>query len=123
MATREETKRMIEVMQAYVDGKEVEYKRTPNDAWISWHNISWDWAKFNYRIAETPNEIDWSHVAPGFKWMATDANGVTWLHCVLPEIDTVSWRSYGEQTHADNFTSFKRGTVSWENSLVERPND
>ena len=49
MATREETKKMIEVMQAFVDGKQIEYDMYP-DSWSDIGEPSWDWATFCYRI-------------------------------------------------------------------------
>ena len=53
----EETKEAIEVMQAYVDGKDIEMDY--NGTWL--HNKSplWRWGVFEYRIAEPkPVEIE-----------------------------------------------------------------
>lgn len=50
MATREETKKMIEVMQAFVDGKEIE-ELCEYGKWISTDGKpKWDWQRVNYRV-------------------------------------------------------------------------
>lgn len=53
MATREETKRMIEVMQAYVDGEEIELRlRTHTTNWRSAATPCWTWDTCDYRVKE-----------------------------------------------------------------------
>ena len=51
----EETKRAIEVMQAFVDGKRVESDSL--GAWIVVDNPIWAWEEFDYRIAPEPEHI------------------------------------------------------------------
>ena len=57
--TREETKKCIEVMQAYVDGKEIEVKNPDNekDNWQITRNPVWSWARLNYRIKPQPMKV------------------------------------------------------------------
>lgn len=43
------TKEMIEVMQAFVDGKPIEYAYY--DEWFSIEDPDWDWCEKDYRIA------------------------------------------------------------------------
>lgn len=51
MATREETKKMIEVMQAFVDGKQIEASYGfREDHWYDEDSPDWDWTVHNYRI-------------------------------------------------------------------------
>lgn len=69
--TREETKKAIEVMQAYVDGKDIEYRARTNERenWNSWSfyrecNTSWNWNYNEYRIYKSDKEkakafFDW----------------------------------------------------------------
>lgn len=53
MATREETKKMIEVMQAFVDGKEIESTYGfGDDYWYDEKSPNWDWCVHEYRIKE-----------------------------------------------------------------------
>ncbi len=52
----EETKKMIEVMQAYVEGKEIQYMRIYTTSPPEWKDIpknnpsTWDWDNTIYRI-------------------------------------------------------------------------
>lgn len=54
--TREETKKAIEIMQAYVDGKEIEdfYAPAFNNAWYLQQDPTWNWTSREYRIKEEP---------------------------------------------------------------------
>lgn len=120
----ERTKRMIEVMQAYVDGKEIEYKPSSIGFWRITENPGWYWDDWDYRIAETktPDSINWDHVAPEFKYMARDAWGEVWLYKDKPEMHNRIW--YLDDTimvEATSHVSCVRGTVDWKDSLVIRP--
>ena len=61
MATKEETKRMIEVMQAFVDGEEIEY--TDRDNRTPWRTSAhvdypaWNWGSRDYRVKPKPREL------------------------------------------------------------------
>jgi len=59
---REETKKAIEVMQAYVDGKVVEYFAF--DAWFPVNQPGWSFNDTKYRIKPEPREY-WVNVYPG----------------------------------------------------------
>ena len=48
--TREETKKCIEVMQAYVDGGEIEELVSKDSDWWSVQNPDWNWDYHTYRI-------------------------------------------------------------------------
>jgi hypothetical protein len=50
------TKEMIEVMQAFEDGKGVEAKGR-NVGWVLASNPIWDWRTFDYRIKPEPKVI------------------------------------------------------------------
>ena len=52
------TKEMIEVMQAYVDGKEIEYtnKNSPMD-WLKTKDPLWDWNASDYRVKQAPEYV------------------------------------------------------------------
>lgn len=74
----------------------------------------------------TPDSIDWSHVAPRFKWMARDENGVVALYEDEPYVDDICdmWTmgEFGCEWHnARNFSSYVRGSCDWKDSLVQRP--
>ena len=57
----EETKEAIRVMQAYVDGKEVEVQRLlAGSCWIPAGAPCWDWLNGNYRIKPTAKLRPWT---------------------------------------------------------------
>ena len=57
--TREETTECIAVMQAYADGKEIEYKlkHAGNADWKLNTTPGWDWSEFSYRIKSQPMKV------------------------------------------------------------------
>lgn len=40
----------IRVMQAYLDGKEIQYRTHSNEIWYDAENPAWDWSNHEYRI-------------------------------------------------------------------------
>lgn len=50
------TKEKIEVMQAFEDGKKIEYYRydSYDNAWFPTENPTWDWLNYDYRVKEEP---------------------------------------------------------------------
>lgn len=80
--------------------------------------------RFRYRTAPTKPSIDWSHVHPDYKWLATDVSGRSFLYESKPEYDADGYfRSRDAYARADLFSSFKPGTCKPEDSLVMRPED
>ena len=57
--TREQTIEAIRVMQAYVDGKEVEYPIS-NGNWETAMTPSWNWLYTHFRIKPTPVLRPWT---------------------------------------------------------------
>ncbi len=53
---KEDTKAAIAVMQAYVDGEEIEY-RLKNGGWRLACGCAWAWDVASYRVKHTPREI------------------------------------------------------------------
>jgi len=59
--TREQTIEAIRVMQAYVDGKEVEVQRPiAGSVWLPASEPRWDWFNSNYRIKPTKTLRPWT---------------------------------------------------------------
>ena len=52
--TKEETENAIKVMQAYVDGKQIEFCTKRDKKWELCDNPLFDWNAFDYRVAEIP---------------------------------------------------------------------
>lgn len=117
----ERTKRMIEVMQAYVDGEEIEVSLDKTLGWIPLKMGSWN-SNWQYRIAKTPDTINWDHVAPEFKYMARDKEGFGYLYVNKPfPRDDVWTADDGKLTKQENYASYRKGNVDWNESLVIRP--
>ena len=57
--TREQTIEAIRIMQAFVDGKEVEFKWMSKD-WDSTDKPEWNWSAYDYRIKPTTTIRSWT---------------------------------------------------------------
>lgn len=55
---KEETKQAIAVMQAFVDGKEIQYRSRYNSTWQPCRP-SWNWIDNEYRIVPTKKKIEY----------------------------------------------------------------
>lgn len=53
----EETKKAIEVMQAFVDGKPCEWKFERRGPWDRVRRPTWNWCENDYRIKPEPKNI------------------------------------------------------------------
>lgn len=123
------TEDKIKVMQAYLDGKKIESRSIPNGEWSEFFlEPNWNWEELEYRVSEIPDSIDWTHVAPQYKFMARENNGETYLFANEPHIYTSSvsgghwYDTYnGDLADASVFASYKKGNVDWKDSLVKRP--
>ena len=72
--TREQTIEAIRVMQAYVDGKEVEYER-PDGIWMLTTTPCWNWNSIEYRIKPTAKLRPWTpDEVPLGAWMRFKRN-------------------------------------------------
>lgn len=107
-------------MQAYVDGEEIEHRTS--GGWLSVKYPLWHWKRsLDYRVAKTQDSINWDHVAPEFICHARNEDGSVFLCSNKPKIGVGEWYNRGQSINIYYFTSFKRGTVDWEDSLVMRP--
>jgi hypothetical protein len=50
------TEQMIEVMQAYLDGEDIEI-RLPQGNWIQVYGPSWNWDNNDYRVKAKPKKL------------------------------------------------------------------
>lgn len=121
------TEEKIEVMQAYLDGKEIEFSSDyPNPRyWARVDKPRWNWIGCSYRVKPSPKpSINWDHLHPDFKWLAVDRSGYAYLYTNKPRQDklAVSWVDGGRFSEASAFLSLSVPEgVNWEESLVERP--
>jgi len=103
----------LALFAAWLDGAQIECSgMVGHPGWYKFHT---------YRVAVTKPSIDWSHVAPQFKWMATDADGRTFVYNAQPVLGFCGWDVAGMGVIATAFASFTPGTCDWKDSLVRRP--
>lgn len=117
--TKEERSELVEAELAGVS-----IERMENGAWVkllrSTNQVLF-FANICYRIAPTKPSIDWSHVHPNYKYLATDSDGDSYLYPRRPEFDGFDWLCIGDAGWASVVISFKPGTCKPEDSLVMRP--
>ena len=105
--TREQTIEAIRVMQAYVDGKEVQCL-TPNKEWITTDQPAWNFPSYIYRIKPTATLRPWTadEVPLGawirFKKAPYDRHLLGWVSC---QADREMWLE--EREHSTD------GGVTW----------
>ena len=98
--TRDETRNAIRVMQAYVDGKEVQYEE-PNKEWITTDQPAWNFKSYNYRIKPTPVLRPWtSDEVPLGAWMRSKLNHQDrmLIHWVSSQCDREIWLDKNEHS-------------------------
>lgn len=131
------TEQKIAILQAYLDGKTIEYrhKNIPEDRdFLSFdrtddESLIWEWGLFDYRIKQlTPDSINWDHVHSDYNYMARDDDGMVYLYSQKPRIESPHYGMWstdieddGKISHIQAFASYKRGEVNWKISLVVRP--
>lgn len=100
------------------------YEYWDGGSWQDWIPI---WRGYHtYRVKLQPltkPSIDWSHVAPEYKWLARDGSGEGFLFTCKPRVVN-SWRwsgCDGKLSRASAFASYTSGTCDWRDSLVGRP--
>lgn len=126
--TKEETKKCIEVMQAYVDGAEIEYNtRYADDDWKNLKDRSekyskipsWDWINVNYRIKKKtldqsvfnlPECPDWAECA------AVDMAGKAFYSEKPPIATKEGWLLVSIYRDFDNYYD----STNWKDSIIQR---
>lgn len=113
------------LLLAHHEGKQIQHRWHPADNWTSGTYPVW-LPQCIYRIVPEPlipDSIDWSHVAPEWKFMARDEDGGVCFYKTRPNRMTEYWETLETNyTSAPvGFASYRRGTVDWKDSLVVRP--
>lgn len=89
--TREETADCIKVMQAYVEGKQIQYVDSETEDWTDIESPTWNWDLYDYRVKPEPKcrpfkNVDecWQEMLKHepFGWVKTIAN--------IPELHNIS---------------------------------
>lgn len=71
--------------------------------------------------APTKPSIDWSHIAPRFKWLARDNDGEAYFFEKEPTAGRWRWCVLGGYGIAHTLASYHPGTCDWRDSLIQRP--
>ena len=118
---------MIEVMQAYLDGKQIEcISLFGDDEWKIVEEPDFNWFHYDYRVKEddslTKPSIDWSTVPRNYNWMARDRSGDVYVYSERPSLGETLWL-YDDVVDYDYIyrLSLDVGTCDWKDSLVKRP--
>ena len=107
------------LFEAWFQGNKIEYYESG-----TWYITELPYWRPNsaYRIALRKPSINWSHVAPKYKWLARDKQGKCWLLTQRPFEGKNDWLFCNFETRMeDQFASFDPGTCDWRESLVRRP--
>lgn len=124
----DDVKYKIEVMQAYLDGKTIQFKIQKGiDDWDDLQDVPvFNWEFFNYRVKpeviEKPS-IDWDHVSDKFNYLALDRKGdveSAWFYTDEPSWGFTTWEGYNA-TMATAFKSLNPGNCEPQDSLICRP--
>lgn len=125
---KDDVKYKIEVMQAYAEGKEIEFTKKihylEND-WRKCISPNFNWEVFNYRVKpeviEKPS-INWDHVSDKFNYLALDKKGdveSAWFYVHKPFWE-YGWNSTPGDTVAEAtfFKSLNPGNCEPQDSLI-----
>lgn len=102
------TQEMIEVMQAYEDGKEIEFKWKGKDIWRGIEHPAWYWNGCDYRIKPEPKYGPYDSVTEidRDKWVKGKASGVLYRIILLDPDDNSVQLSYGLVSLQEFFTDY-----------------
>lgn len=108
------------------EGGEVECYYVSFDGWQEIQDEP-TWAyltKYRIKPDPTPMSLDWSAIKPEYKWAAVDFVGNAWVFRHEPLLSFREWKtSNGRGVCISHLSSYKRGNVDWQHSLIERPDD
>lgn len=113
----------LALFKRWVDGGKIEFYSSMSGFWKPVRNPAWSF-NIPYRVVLQKPSINWDHVDEKFNWLSTDNDGDTYLYTIKPERVVNLWHGRGHKiTKAGVFSSFKKGTCDWEDSLVGRHNN
>lgn len=117
------TENKIKIMQAYLDGKEIEFRCYSCISWNDCTKPTWNWGEVQYRIKELiPDYINWDHVSPKYKYIARDSSNEAYAYLQEPVPGHTMWFSDScSHRSVDHLSSYKQGDVDWKDSLIKRP--
>lgn len=120
------TAEMIAVMQAFADGKPIEFRDVSlaHARWMRINLPSWNWQHLDYRVAVTPMTIPWETLSRDVIGAARDSSGRIYAYKgEKPEIGHSAWTVGWYLGHrVDNLIhGIDPGTCDWKDSWIENP--
>lgn len=109
MTTREK----IVVMQAYEDGKEIEFRSAyTEEEWVRCFKAVWNWAEFDYRIKPEPEYVPYDSVTEvdKDKWVKGKASGRLYRIIEIDPSDNTVYLDGEWYNLRELFKGYKDGT-------------
>ena len=115
------TEDKIKVMQAFLEGEEIE-ARVGYEDWWTIADPTWNWASMEYRIKEKDYSLDipWEFIDDKWKWTAMDDDGLVYIYTEKPLLESDGWW-YQSSQHAPLPLKIKPDVKFWDKTLTERP--
>lgn len=114
----------LALITAWLDGRRITMSGASITRFDHIFNPSW-YADFIYRAEPTPlipTSFDFVGLASKWQWCAADQHGAVYVYTIKPRMETAEWWA-GIDNHRrinDLFPSYVRGTVPWQETLIER---
>lgn len=115
----------LKIFRAWLRGQELEAVYWVGRGWQQRRHtqgaLSYSIAYRTAPITLVPDTIDVSHVHQDFRWMARDKDGSAFIFEEKPHVcNIVFWNDdKGTSKPTTPFASYTRGTVPWDESLVD----
>lgn len=116
---------MITVLQAYKEGQRIEFKKRgrKDHNWCLCSIPTFDFARYDYRVAVVPDKVPWEHIHDDFDWYARDEDGGIMFYVDEPVPYKRYWCTMPDYGQASDgyLVKVKIGNVPWDQSLQKRP--
>ena len=119
---RQEAKRRAEVMLAFADGANIEWRIA--DGGVVWReddSPSWEWKSFDYRANPNP-VVNWDAMPAWANWVSQDSSRRWHWYTSLPIATESLWfsRAFCGQIPPEHAPKYA-GTKPWYELIIERP--
>ena len=123
------TEEKIKVMQAFLDGEEIEVEDHQNNSVMTMKNTGsydpvWNWWSFAYRIKEKDYSlsIPWELIDDTWQWAAMDEDGKVHFYLDEPNAGCSEW--YSDYDSVGSPLKIETpDTKHWKKTLTKRPED